>query len=182
MPYIAIGINGDRTIYGTGESAVDAINDAINEAIVNSYSSDDDEDQEDRYETMVCTNALHAQVLDGDLTYVKRHGHAYTVMEAAAVDEGLEVDDEGVATGMIQLSDDDAERLGVSDQIDVTITSSTMRLLYVVQDGSDRSIVEEPADPEAQELAYRYNLQHSYDAIVALLETGVQRDAEAAAA
>ena len=175
MAYIAIGTNGDKTIYGTGESAEDAIQDAV----VNSDADEDDEEQEDRYETLSCTDALHAQVLEGDLTYRTSGGHAYTVTEAAALDDGLDVDDEGVATGTVELSDEDAQRLDVSEHVDVVIASHRMTVSYVDADGRDRSINEEPADSEAQARAYIYNMRNSYDAVVALLEVAVQRDADA---
>ena len=173
MAFIAIGTNGDKTVYGTGESAEDAIHDAI----VNSDATDEDED--DRYETLSCTDALHAQVLDGDLTYRTSGGHAYTVTEAAALDDGLDVDDEGVATGTVELSDDDIEDLGVAAEVEVMISPARMTVIYETAAGDRREIAEEPADPHDQAVAYAFNMRNSYDAILTLLDTAVKRDAEA---
>ena len=173
MPYIAIGTNGDRTLYGVGESSDDAIHDAI----INSDEGCD----EDRFATMACTEALFAQVLDGDNAYVVRDHHAYTVAEAAAVDDGFDVDDEGVATDELELEMDDADRLGLNHEVEVTISPRRVLVSYMTVEGHARDIADEPGCPEAMARTYDHALRNSYAAVVGLLEQAVQRDAEAEA-
>ncbi|RYB03575.1 hypothetical protein [Lichenibacterium ramalinae] len=104
-----------------------------------------------------------------------------------AVERGIEIDPRydrlspGCYVTTLDLSEADAARLGIEATVGLSVTPSSVTLLYGPAEDPNRVLAWEPAEDEAQVLAYRQALTNPEGEALDLAEQAIRRDTEAAA-
>lgn len=102
-----------------------------------------------------------------------------------AVERGIQVDPDfdcvepGHYVITLDLDDADAARLGIDPTVGLSVTPSSVTLLYGTAEDAHRELAWEPAEPEAQALAYRQALTNPAGEALDFAEQAVRRDAQA---